>query len=356
VNFEFTSVLYNNSTFLTEALPAIPKGTAVYKIFDTRGRLIVLDKTSTLAQRLERYFGERSERVKDLDLREITSRIEYRRTWSPFETAYVLYVERRGFFPKTYRKMRTLMKINRRQRFPRIYAARQIKAGVEYFGPFVTRGQFARLKTALERTFKLRPCMYNIRGNDPHPDCLYFQMHTCSRPCNNDIDRAGYLGDMDAAIAFIQGDDERIEAELKARMESLASEEKFEEAEALRRQLEKILKARKEVKERFPSVWGFDYLVLLPSDSTARTKVAFVRAGSIIAFEEYETATLADTLPGEVATRFAGAASPSNQDWQYDEFCLVANYLAHPLKSVELIPVGNFNRGLHGLSGLRGFN
>lgn len=345
MNFEFTSVLYNNSTFLTEALPSIPKGTAVYRIFDTRGHLIVLDKTSTLHQRLERYFGERSERVKDLDLREITSRIEYRRTWSPFETAYVLYVERRGFFPKTYRKMRTfrlftLMKINRRQRFPRIYAARQIKAGVEYFGPFVTRGQFARLKTALERTFKLRPCMYNIRGNDPHPDCLYFQMHTCSRPCNNDIDRAGYLADVDAAIAFIQGDDERIGEDLKTRMESLASEEKFEEAETLRRHLEKIQRARKEVKERFPSVWGFDYLVLLPSDSTARTKVAFVRAGSIVGFEEYETATLGDSLPGEVAGRFQGCVPTSNQDWQYDEFCLVANYLAHPLKSVELIRLG----------------
>ena len=99
----------------------------------------------------------------------------------------------------------TLMKMNRKQRFPRIYASKQIKSGVDYFGPFVTRGQFTRLKTALERTFKLRPCLYNIRGNDPHPDCLYFQMHTCSRPCNNDIDRGGYLADVDAAIAFIQG-------------------------------------------------------------------------------------------------------------------------------------------------------
>ena len=99
----------------------------------------------------------------------------------------------------------TLMKINRKQRFPRIYASRQIKAGVDYFGPFVTRGQFTRLKTTLERTFKLRPCLYNIRGNDPHPDCLYFQMHTCSRPCNNDIDRRGYLSDVEEAMDFIQG-------------------------------------------------------------------------------------------------------------------------------------------------------
>jgi excinuclease ABC subunit C len=342
LNIEFTSIPYANATFLTEALPAVPKGSAVYRIFDTRGQLIVLDKTSNLFHRLERYFGERSERVKDLDLREITSRIEFRRTWSPFETAYVLYLQRREYFPKTYRRMRTfrlftLMKVNRKQRFPRIYASKQIKAGVEYFGPFVSRGQFTRLKTALERTFKLRPCLYNIRGNDPHPDCLYFQMHTCSRPCNNDIDRKRYLADVDAAVAFIQGRDEEVEAPLLEAMTTLAEEEKFEDAELVKRQLEKVQKARKEVKDKLPSIWGFDYLVLLPSDSTSRTKVVFVRAGSVVGFEEWETATLADSLPAEVARRFSGPADTINHNWQYDEFCLVANYLVHPLKSVELV-------------------
>ena len=188
MDFRFEAIEYDKS------LPSLPKHSGVYKIFDIRGKLIVLDKTSNLFDRFERYYGERSERVRDLDLREITGRIEYIRTDSTFETQYVLYKERKRHFPRTYRKMRTfrlftLMKLNRKQRFPRIYASRQIKAGVDYFGPFVTRGQFTRLKTTLERTFKLRPCLYNIRGNDPHPDCLYFQMHTCSRPCNNDIDR-----------------------------------------------------------------------------------------------------------------------------------------------------------------------
>lgn len=346
MELDFTTVGYDRNTFLTVDLPSLPKGTAVYKIFDPRGQLIVLDKTSNLFQRLERYFGERSERVKDLDLREITSRIEFRRTWSPFETTYLLYLQRRAHFPKTYRKMRTfrlftLMKLNRKQRFPRVYASKQIKAGVDYFGPFVTRGQFARLKTSLERTFKLRPCLYNIRGGDPHPDCLYFQMHTCSRPCNDDIDRAGYLADIDSAINFIQGHDDELEASLVVRINALAVEEKFEEAEVERRKLEKIQRARKESKDKFASVWGFDYLVLLPSDSIARTKVAFVRSGSILKLQDYETATLGEVLPGDVVETFSGTLPQPNRAWQYDEFCLVANYLVHPLKSVELVKVGN---------------
>jgi excinuclease ABC subunit C len=346
MNFEFTTLEYDKTTFLAEILPSLPKGSAVYKIFDTRGQLIILDKTSNLFNRLDRYFGPHSERVKDLDLREITSRIDFRRTWSPFETAYVLYVQRRDHFPRTYRRMRTfrlfkLMKINRRQRFPRLYASKQIKAGVDYFGPFVTRGQFGRLKTSLERTFKLRPCLYNIRGGDPHPDCLYFQMHTCSRPCNDDVPRERYLRDVQSAIGFIQGQDEELTTNLMKDIRELAAEEKFEQAELARRQLEKIERARKEAKDKFYSVWSFNYLVLLPSETTARTKVAFVRSGGIVRFDEFETATLTDAIPDETSKVFSTPEPPCNREWQYDEFCLVANYLVHPLKSVELVPVGN---------------
>src|SRR5437773_1399899 len=78
----------------------------------------------------------------------------------------------------------------------KIFDVRDKLIVVDYFDPVISRGQFGRLKTTLKRTFKLQPCLYNIRGNDPHPDCLYFQMHTCSRPCNNDIDRRGYLEDV----------------------------------------------------------------------------------------------------------------------------------------------------------------
>src|SRR5438067_3768375 len=234
MDFRFETIEYDRS------LPALPKHSGVYKIFDIRGKLIVLDKTSNLFEPFTRYYGVRSERVRDLDLREITGRIQFIKTDSAFETIYILYRERKNHFPKTYRKMRTfrlftLMKVNRRQRFPRIYASREVKPGVDYFGPFVSRAQFTRLKTNLERTFKLRPCLYNIRGNDPHPDCLYFQMHTCSRPCNNDIRRNRYGEDVDEAIALIEGRDADLDEKLLQQIHDLAAQTNFEEAELVRK-------------------------------------------------------------------------------------------------------------------------
>ena len=229
------------------------------------------------------------------------------------------------------------MKINRKQRFPRIYATRQIKPGVDYFGPFISRGQFTRLKTSLERTFKLRPCLYNIRGNDPHPDCLYFQMHTCSRPCADDIDRPGYLRDVVEAIAFIQGHDQQIERELIAEMNTLAAETNFEAAELVRRRLEKTQKARHEMKETFHSIWSFNCLVVLPTDSVFRCKIAFVRQGRIVGFEEYLVETLAGALASEIDRYFSMTLERVSNEWQYDEFCLVANFIVDPLQSVDVI-------------------
>src|SRR5438132_10649553 len=303
MEFRFEAIEYDRT------LPNLPKHSGVYKIFDLRGKLIVLDKTSNLFDRFLRYYGERSERVRDLDLREITGRIEYIKTDSTFETLYVLYKQRKTHFPKTYRRMRTfrlftLMKINRKQRFPRIYASRQIKTGVDYFGPFVSRGQFTRLKTALERTFKLRPCLYNIRGNDPHPDCLYFQMHTCSRPCNNDIDRRAYLQDVQQAIAFIEGRDGDIEGALIEKMNDFAAQTRFEDAEMVRRKLDKIRRSRQEYKDTFFSVWNFDYIAVLVAASVLRCKIAFVHESRIVGFEQYEIESLNERIAVDLSRIF----------------------------------------------------
>jgi excinuclease ABC subunit C len=338
MEFRFEAIEYDRT------LPTLPKHSGVFKIFDIHNKLIVLDKTSNLFQRFERYYADRSETVRDLDLREITGRIEYIRTDSAFETLYILYLERKKYFPKTYRKMRTfrlfnLMKINRKQRFPRIYASRQVKVGVDYFGPFVSRSQFSRLKTTLERTFKLRPCLYNIRGNDPHPDCLYFQMHTCSRPCNGDVDRQGYVEDVQQAISFIQGQDKQIEEILLQKISELAGEMKFEQAEVIRRKLEKVRHGREEFKEPFFSVWAFDFLVLLPSNSVSRCKIAFVRQGKIIGFDEYEIDDVSQTLAQNIHRLFDAPAETDSSDSRYDDFCLVSNFIIAPLQTVNLIPV-----------------
>ena len=355
MDFQFETIDYRPATFREDVLPLLPRHPAVFKIYDIRGQLMILDRTHDLNQRLERYYRDPGPISRDLDLSRITGRIEFHRTYSPFETVYLLYRERRRSFPATYRDLRTfrlfyLMKINRRQRFPRIYASREIKPGVDYFGPFLNRSQLDRVKTRLERTFQLRPCPYNIRGDDPRPDCLYFQMHTCSRPCNNDIDQLYYLENIQRAMAFIEGREAALETQFESRIAELAHAMRFEEAEIERRKLERLRQARLACKDTFYSVRHFNLLALMPAASPRHTTIAFIREGYVLGFEDYGADSLDSRLRADIGAYFNGPLREHDSQRQYDEFCLVSNFVVSPVDSVGFVPASPTDESLEAVA------
>ena len=93
------------------------------------------------------------------------------------------------------------------------------------------------------------------------------------------------------------------------------------------------------MKETFRSVWKFDYLALLPAASVSRCKIAFIRAGAIAGFEEYEVEKLPELLPPDLDRIYSGAFPEIHREWQYDEFCMVCNFILDPLQSVDLMEI-----------------
>src|SRR5262249_9196445 len=160
--------------------------------------------------------------------------------------------------------------------------------------------------------------------------CLYFQMHTCSRPCNNDIGRTDYLQDVAGALAFIQGRDQEMEGPLLAEITELASKTQFEEAETLRRKLEKLRRGRQEVQDTFTSIWEFNYLALLPSHDSSHRRMAYVRSGNIVEFRDYDVGTISEEVAQDIDRLYSGPMPEGPREWQYDEFCLVSNFLVKP--------------------------
>jgi excinuclease UvrABC nuclease subunit len=122
-------------------------------------------------------------------------------------------------------------------------------------------------------------------------------------------------------------------------MQDLAGEMRFEDAEALNRKLDKIRRARQEYKDTFFSVWNFNVLAVLTSDSAARCKIAFVRAGRIVAFEQYDIATLHEALIADLHRCYVESPQHGSGDEMFDEFCLVSNFIVSPVLSVDLLPV-----------------
>ena len=67
-------------------------------------------------------------------------------------------------------------------------------------------------------------------------------MHTCSRPCKRHI--VADMEDVHSAIAFIEGRDRELERESIQKMNDLAAETRFEEAEIVHGQTIKSRRAQ----------------------------------------------------------------------------------------------------------------
>ena len=80
---------------------------------------------------------------------------------------------------------------------------------------------------------------------------------------------------------------------------------------------------------------------MLGADSVSRCKIAFIKQARIVAFEQYEVASLKDCFDEDVHRVFRVPGDKSTSDAVYDEFCLVANFIVDPLQSVDLVPIGD---------------
>jgi hypothetical protein len=62
----------------------------------------------------------------------------------------------------------------------------------------------------------------------------------------------------------------------------------------------------------------------------------------VAGFEQYDVASLAESLNGDIQRLFTMPLETDRADPVYDEFCLVANFIVDPLQSVDLLPIAKF--------------
>jgi excinuclease ABC subunit C len=231
-----------------------------------------------------------------------------------------------------------LLEIDPTLKFPKIDTVRRVHRDRWTFGPFRSKSELERLKVDMERAFRLRPCDYDIQGNDPYPDCIYFQMNTCSKPCNGDIGRVEYMADVKGAARFIEGR-EHVDLEmLDRRIRELSDDLRFEEASELKKRMVRIDEARR-TNRQFPyRVDQFHAIVVMDSGSTRTRRVAHVRNGAVVGFEDHDTDDIDRTLPDRISALAAGSSPPLPDDRVYEDFCLVARFMTRAVASVHVVP------------------
>jgi len=137
-----------------------------------------------------------------------------------------------------------LLKLNLRNRFPRLYPTRRIsKDGSLYYGPFPSRPAAERFAGEFLDLFKIRRCVEDLSPDPSHPGCIYSQMRMCMAPCFQGCTDQEYHQEVERVAAFLARDGRSLLQSLKSDRDQASEELDFERAAQLHRKVEKVNEA-----------------------------------------------------------------------------------------------------------------
>lgn len=205
-----------------------------------------LGRTRDLQRRMRRVLREPEGNSRLLNLRAMTRRIEYQYAGSGFEMWWLVYHLNRHYYPRQYRarlrlKAPALLKLNLRNRFPRLYPTRRIiNDGSLYYGPFPSRGAAERFAGEFLDLFKIRRCVEDLDPDPSHPGCIYSQMRMCMAPCFQGCSEGEYHEEIERVVEFLASEGQSLARRLQAERDQASENLDFENAAQLHRKVEKI--------------------------------------------------------------------------------------------------------------------
>ncbi len=232
---------------LAEKLRLLPAAPGVYLHKDRHGRVIYVGKARRLSSRVRSYFQDphdRDPKTRAL-VRNITD-FDYIATASETD-ALVLESQLIKEYKPRYNvrlkddKAYPYLRISLEEPYPRITVVRRIaRDGARYFGPYTeVRAMRETLKFAAG-FFQVRTCSLDLPDAGVDRPCLDHQIGRCTAPCVDLVSREDYRDQVRQLVAFLEGRDRSVIAELQERMQALATDLQFEAAARLRDRIAKL--------------------------------------------------------------------------------------------------------------------
>ena len=225
---------------LKEQIGRLPEQPGVYLYFNAGGETIYVGKARALRDRVRNYLGAYGNDPKTDALLDEVVRLEYIVTDSVVEALALennLIKQRTPKYNILLRddKNYPYLQLTTNEEFPRVLVARRVERdGSFYAGPFLP-AHFARKTMALtHRLFGIRSCNEVITGKRSRP-CLEYDIKRCIAPCVDTIcTTAEYAGAVAMTRLFLEGRNDELTGQLRAKMLDAAAGERFEEAAQLR--------------------------------------------------------------------------------------------------------------------------
>lgn len=239
----------NTNDYLKGIVNNLPSGPGIYQYLNAEGSIIYVGKAKNLKRRVSSYFNREHEpgktRVlvsKIADIRYIVVKTE--------EDALLL---ENNLIKKYKPRYNVLLKDDKtypsicisNEYFPRIFKTRKIiRNGSNYYGPYSHMPSLNALLDLIKHLYPLRTCHLaltpeNIRAGKFNV-CLEYHIKNCSGPCIDLQSHEEYMKNITEIKEILKGNTQDISKTLLQRMQDLAVDLKFEEAQKVKEKYDLI--------------------------------------------------------------------------------------------------------------------
>lgn len=221
----------------------MPDKPGSYQYYDESGTIIYVGKAKNLKNRVSSYFHKEVDRYKTKVLVSKIADI----TYTVVNTEEDALLLENSLIKKHKPRYNILLKDGKtypsicvtKEYLPRIFKTRTInKAWGTYYGPYSHLPSMYAVLDLIKKLYKPRTCHTPITregiAQGKYKPCLEYHIHNCGAPCTGRQSWDEYQESIAQAREILKGNTRQLQRMLYARMQSLAEEMRFEEAEEMK--------------------------------------------------------------------------------------------------------------------------
>ncbi|MFZ9002851.1 MAG: excinuclease ABC subunit UvrC [Robiginitalea sp.] len=272
-------------------LRTLPDGPGVYQFFDADGKMLYVGKAKSLRKRVNSYFTKSHQNGKT---RVMVRKIhEIRHIVVPTESDALLLEN--NLIKEHQPRYNVLLRDDKsypwlcikNERYPRIFPTRKrIKDGSEYFGPYTQMKTVRALLDLIKGVYPLRTCNYDLSRDKieagKYKLCLEYHLGNCLGPCEALQDEGSYQRQVDDIREIIKGNFRSPLQYFRRRMQQLATDMHFEEAQRMKEKIEVLENYQAKSTVVHPKISNVDVFSIVSDASHAYVNYMQISHGLVV--------------------------------------------------------------------------